>query len=62
MSVLETFEVMPIDVFVGGCGHVVLCQEWPDLTGESYLRVMLNERDAEKLCQKIMAAAREARK
>jgi hypothetical protein len=53
----NTFEVMPIEVFEGGCGHIVLCQEWAELTGESYLRVMLNKRDAEELCRRIMAVA-----
>jgi hypothetical protein len=53
----NTFEVMPIEVFEGGCGHVVLCQEWAELTGESYLRVMFNKRDAEELCRRIMAVA-----
>jgi hypothetical protein len=41
MSLLKTFEVMPVDVFVGGCGHIVLCQEWTEAaTEETYLRVM----------------------
>jgi hypothetical protein len=61
VSLFDTYEVMPIDVFVGGCGHIVLCQEWPSIKEETYLRVMLNERDAEELCRQIMAAARKAR-
>jgi hypothetical protein len=59
---LKTFEVMPLDVFVGGCGHIVLCQEWTEPgTDETYLRVMIHERDAERICQQIMASARKAR-
>lgn len=63
MSKLDTrpYEVMPIDVFKGGCGHIVLCQEWSTETEESYLRVMLNERDAERLAMRILAVAREVR-
>jgi hypothetical protein len=59
----STFEVMPVEVFEGGCGHLVIMQEWPSLTdGESYLRVMLDMRDAEVLCKKIMAVAGKARR
>jgi len=58
---LKTFEVMPPDVFVGGCGHIVLCQEWTEAAKETYLRVMIHERDAERICQQIMASARKAR-
>jgi hypothetical protein len=53
-----TFEVMPVDVFEGGGGHIVLCQEWPSLAdGEQYMRVMLNKRDAVALCERIIAVA-----
>jgi len=62
MAYLKIFEVMPVDVFVGGCGHVVLCQEWTDQKSESYLRVMINPADAENVCRQIMAAAEKARK
>jgi hypothetical protein len=58
---LETFEVMPVDVYQGACRHIVLCQEWGTLNEESYLRIMLNERDAEKLATQILAVAREIR-
>lgn len=61
MADFKTYEVMPIDVFVGGCGHIVLCQEWTTDAKESFLRVMVNERDAERLCEQIMASARKAR-
>lgn len=54
--------VMPTDVFVGAGGDIVLCQEWPNETGEAYLRIFIAPEDAEKVCQQIMAAAREARK
>jgi hypothetical protein len=56
------FEVMPVDVFVGGCGHIVLCQEWPDMKeGETYLRVLMKPDQAESVCQQIMAMVAKAR-
>lgn len=55
------FEVMAPDVFVGGCGHVVICQEWTTSKGEEYTRVLLQPRVAEAVAMKILAAAREAR-
>lgn len=59
---LDTFEVMPVDVFVGGCGHIVLCQEYSTEKEECYLRVMINPRDAEKVALQILEAARKARR
>lgn len=58
---LDTFEVMPVEVYKGGCGHIVLCQEWSTEKEESYLRIMINERDAEKVAMQILEAARKAR-
>jgi len=58
---LETFEVMPVDVFVGGCGHIVLCQEHSSEKEEFYLRVMIDPRDAEKVAMQILETARKAR-
>ncbi len=59
----KTYEVMPIEVFVGGCGHIVLLQELPSLVdGERYIRVMLNERDAERVAMAILTRAEEARR
>jgi hypothetical protein len=53
---------MPVDVFVGGGGHIVLCQEWPDMQeGETYLRILIQQGDAEKVCEQIMAMARKVR-
>ncbi|PAY05397.1 hypothetical protein CK489_28825 [Bradyrhizobium sp. UFLA03-84] len=50
-------EVMPCDVFMGGGGHVVLCQEWPDRDGlgEQYLRILLSLDDAERVAKEISA-------
>ncbi len=58
---LETFEVMPVEIFQGGCGHIVLCQEWGTALEESYLRIMINPRDAEKVALQILEVARKAR-
>ena len=61
MSEVATFEVMPVDVFKGGCGHIVLCQEWSTEREESFLRIFINERDAEKIAMRILAIANEVR-
>lgn len=52
---------MPIEAFIGGCGHIVLLQEWPDISGDTYIRVFIRPDDAEKVCQQIMAAAARSR-
>jgi len=56
----KTFDVMPVEIYVGGCGHVVICQEWSTQEKESYLRVMVDPRDAEKVAMQIMETARKA--
>lgn len=61
MSEAATFEVMPVDVFKGGAGHIVLCQEWSTEREESFLRIFINERDAEKVAMRILAIANEVR-
>jgi hypothetical protein len=55
------FEVMSPDVFVGGCGHIVVCQEWTTAKGEEYTRVLIQPRTAEAFAMKILAAAKKAR-
>jgi hypothetical protein len=41
---------MPVDVFEGGCGHIVIGQEFPNLMqGDCYLRVFIKPEDAEKV-------------
>lgn len=59
-----TFEVMPAEAYRGAGSRMInIRQEWPGLAeGERFMRVVIHERDAEKLCGWIMAAAREARK
>jgi hypothetical protein len=57
----DTFEVMPVDAFEGGGGHLVLCQEWPSLSdGERYLRIMIPMKNAEALARQILDVARKA--
>lgn len=58
---LEPYEVMPIDVYKGAGGHIVLCQEYSTQSKESYLRIMMNPRDAEKVALQILHVAREVR-
>lgn len=55
------FEVMTPDVFVGGCGHVVICQEWTSSGEETYTRVVMKPDVAEAIAEKLLAAARRAR-
>lgn len=58
------FEVMAPEAYLGGGGSMInIRQEWPSLlNGDRFMRVMIHERDAEALCEQIMAAAKEARK
>jgi hypothetical protein len=46
---------MPVDVFEGGAGNLVLCQEWPSLHGELYLRILLPMAEARQLAEAILA-------
>jgi hypothetical protein len=58
------FAVMPAEAYRGAGSRMInIRQEWPSLAdGETFVRVMIHERDAEALCEQIMAAASEARK
>lgn len=55
-------ETMPVDVFVGATGYVVLVQEYTTPEAESYLRIRIKPDDAKALCMAITNAARAARK
>lgn len=57
MSDTKTFEVMPVEIYEGACGHIVICQEWPELGGESYARLFLTRENAKEVCRQIMAIA-----
>lgn len=58
------FNVMPPEAYRGAGSHMInIRQEWPSMSeGDLFMRVVIHERDAEALCEQIMAAAREARK
>ena len=60
MTVIPDTKFMAVAVFEGGNGDLVLCQEWPSLSGERFVRVMLDMKDAEKLAMNIMSVARAA--
>ena len=60
MKASDYSELMSVEVFVGGGGDLVLCQEWPQLKGEQYLRIIVPMRDAVELAHKIIAVARRA--
>lgn len=55
------FYFMFPEVFIGGNGDIVLCQEHTSINQERYLRLIVGIDDAEKLCEAIMAAARKGR-
>jgi hypothetical protein len=58
----EETKFMPVSVFKGGNGDLVLCQEWPSMAlGDRFSRVMVDMGDAEKLAAQILAVARAAR-
>lgn len=61
MNDLKDTKFMPVDIFEGGNGDLVLCQEWPSIDRERYLRVMVPMGDAEKLAMQILAVARASR-
>lgn len=58
------FDVMPPEAFCGaGSVMIHVRQEWPSVAdGDTFMRVVIHERDAEELCRQIMAAAAEARR
>jgi hypothetical protein len=53
---------MRIEVYEGGNGDVVLCQEWPALGGEQYTRVIISVRDAERVAHEILALVKRLKK
>jgi hypothetical protein len=52
--------VMPVDVFVGSGGDIIILQEWPELAGEKYIRIFIDPKDAGAVCRAIKAAALKA--
>lgn len=58
------FAVMPAEAYRGaGSCMINIRQEFPSMAeGDGFMRVIIHERDAEALCEQIMAAAVEARK
>ncbi|MEZ0061421.1 hypothetical protein ABIF26_006964 [Bradyrhizobium elkanii] len=59
LSALRKF--MPIDVFIGGNGDVVLVQEVTDVTKDGYLRLMVDFEQADALAEKIKEVVRAKR-
>jgi hypothetical protein len=57
-----SWEPMRVEVYEGGNGHVVLCQGWPELAGEKYLRIIINLKDAETVAEEILALAKRMRR
>jgi hypothetical protein len=52
---------LPVEVFEGAGGDLIILQEFPGLHGEAFVRVFINMDEAEKLCSEIMSVARQAR-
>jgi hypothetical protein len=53
---------LPIEVFKGGGGDIVLLQEFPSEKGEQYLRVFVSVEDADRVCAEIMRIAGAAKR
>ncbi len=56
----EELTLMP-EVYLGAGGDVVICQEFPDLNGETYFRIFVSPNRAEEFSKAIMAAAARAK-
>lgn len=52
---------LPVDIYEGGGGDLVLCQEFPSIKGEHYVRIFIDMDQAEHICATIMEIARAAR-
>lgn len=52
---------LPIQVYEGASGNLILMQEFPDINGEHYVRLFVDMDEAEKLCASIMQIAKAAR-
>lgn len=53
---------LPVDIYEGAGGDLVLCQEFPALSGERFVRVFIDMDRAEEICAMIMRVAKEARR
>ncbi len=61
MRVSDFSSLMAVDVFRGGTGNLVLCQEVPSISrGERYVRIMIPMDEARELAEAILAVARES--
>lgn len=52
---------LPVEVFEGAGGDLILMQEFPGMSGETYVRLFIDMDQAEKVCMDIMRVARQAR-
>jgi hypothetical protein len=52
---------LPVEVFEGAGGDLVILQEFPGIQGETFVRVFISMDDAERLCADIMRVARSAK-
>jgi hypothetical protein len=58
MKASDYSELMEVEAFQGaGSNNLVLCQEWPDIEGERYVRIVIPMRDALELACKIITVA-----
>lgn len=54
-------EVMPVEVYEGMNGDLVLMQEWSKPEAEHYVRIIMRMEDAEAIAERILAVAKKAR-
>jgi hypothetical protein len=53
-------KTMPATAFEGGCGDLVIVQEYTRLDRETYVRVLIPMKDAVSLAEEILAIASHA--
>jgi hypothetical protein len=59
--VSEQFGALPPDVFEGSGGHLIICQEWPNMqSGERYYRVFVDMDQVRALADAILKVAKDA--
>ena len=51
-------QFLPPDVYDNGNGYFIICQEWPQLDGDKYMRIMVAPDQAEALAHSLLAIAR----
>jgi len=61
MGFVSSGYCLPVEVYEGAGGDLIIMQEFPGIEGESYVRVFIGMEDAERICSEIMRVAGAAR-